>query len=210
MPEAPGWHEVKYEADLDPLFASEIASIPDGEKLYSCIQCGTCSAACPISPYMESTPRKIVAMIRAGFRREVLSSNTPWLCASCYACTVECPRGIKITDVLYACKRLGIREGVYPKKFLTSVLAEEFFKIVKKNGRNHEGSLLMKMYMRTNPFQIFKQMGLGMKLFFKGRMNVLPDAIDRKDEFQSLLQALSKETMIKRREELAAHRKEGE
>ena len=209
MPAVPGWNEVKYEADLAPLFAPELASIPEGEKLYSCIQCGTCSAACPVSPYMEYTPRKVVAMIRAGFRKEVLSSNTPWLCASCYACTTECPRGIKITDIMYACKRLGIREGVYPKKFLTPVLAEEFFTLVKKNGRNHEGSLLMKMYMRTNPLEIFKQMGLGMKLFFKGRMNVLPDAIERKDEFHSLLQALSKETMIKRREELASPHKEG-
>ena len=196
-----GLREVKYEAELDPYFAEEIASIPDGEKLYSCIQCGTCSATCPLSAYMDYTPRKIIAMIREGFKQEVLSSTTPWLCASCYACTVECPRKIKITDIMYAAKRLAIRNGIYPKRFLTPVLAREFFAIVKKNGRNHEGSLLMRMYMKTNPFLLLKQAFLGLRLFLQGRIGVLPEKIERRGELASLLKALEKETMIKRRSE---------
>ena len=91
-----GWRKIRYESELDPHFADEIASIPDGEKLFTCIQCGTCSGMCPMSPYMDYTPRQIIAMIRAGFRSEVLSSYTTWLCASCYACAVECPKEIKI------------------------------------------------------------------------------------------------------------------
>ena len=196
-----GLREVKYEAELDPYFAEEIASIPDGEKLYSCIQCGTCSATCPLSAYMDYTPRKIIAMIREGFKEEVLSSTTPWLCASCYACTVECPRKIKITDIMYAAKRLAIRSGIYPKRFLTPVLAREFFAIVKKNGRNHEGSLLMRMYMKTNPFLLLKQAFLGLRLFLQGRIGVLPEKIERRGELASLLKVLEKETMIKRRSE---------
>ena len=193
------WRQEKYEAELDPHFAEEVASIPGGEKLYSCIQCGTCSAACPVSQYMDYTPRKIISMIRAGFKKEVLSSTTPWLCVSCYACTVECPKKVTITDIMYAAKRLGIREGIYPKKFMTPVLAREFFDIVKKNGRNHEPTLLTRMYLKTNPFRMFKQMTLGMKLFIRGRMSVKKDVIERKGELQTVLKALEKETMIKAR-----------
>ena len=202
MPSGPGFREVKYEAELDPYFADEIASIPDGEKLFNCIQCGTCSAACPVSPYMDYTPRKVVAMIREGFKKEVLSSTTPWLCASCYACTVDCPKGIKITDIMYAAKRLGIREGVYPKKFLTPVLAREFFAIVKKNGRNHEGSLMLRMYLKTNPFLLLKQVALGMRLWWQGRIGIKPDIIREKEQFHRLLENVAKETMIKSREEI--------
>ena len=35
-------------------------------------------------------------------------SRTIWLCASCYACTTRCPAGIKITDIIYALKRLAM------------------------------------------------------------------------------------------------------
>jgi ferredoxin len=59
-----GWPKIQFESELDPGFADEIASIPGGEKLFSCIQCGTCSGMCPLSPCMDHTPRQIIAMIR--------------------------------------------------------------------------------------------------------------------------------------------------
>ena len=121
---------IKYEAELDKDFAGEIAKMAHGEKFYTCIQCGTCSATCPVSHFMDFTPRKIIAMVREGFREEVLGSFTIWLCASCYSCTADCPREIKITDVMYALKQLAIKEGIYPKRFPIPVMAQEFYKIV--------------------------------------------------------------------------------
>lgn len=206
MAAKPGFRDVKYEAELDPHFAEEIASIPHGDHIYNCIQCGTCSASCPVSPYMDYTPRKVIAMIRAGFKKEVLSSTTPWLCASCYACTVECPKEIRITDVMYAAKRLGIREGVYPKKFLTPVLAREFFEIVKKNGRNHEGSLMLRMYLKTNPFALLRQMGLGIRLWLKGRISAKPEKIAQTGQLHALLGAIAGHTMVKTHEQQVAAR----
>jgi quinone-modifying oxidoreductase subunit QmoC len=117
----------KHQEDLDLEFGRQIDSQLGGEDLYRCIQCGTCSGICPLSVFMDHTPRQIMAMTRAGFRDDVLSSNTPWLCASCYACTVECPKEIKITDVMYAIKREAIRRKVYPKRFPVPVLAKEFY-----------------------------------------------------------------------------------
>ena len=116
---------IKYQEELDLDFADQVAAMPGAADLKRCIQCGTCSATCPVSLYMDLTPRRVVAMTRAGFKKEVLESNTIWLCASCYSCTVECPKGIKITDIMYALKRLAIQEGAYPKRFPTPVLARE-------------------------------------------------------------------------------------
>jgi heterodisulfide reductase subunit C len=53
---------------------------------------------------MEYTPRDIFAMVRANMRDEVLKSNTPWMCVSCYFCTVRCPQDIHITDIMYTLK----------------------------------------------------------------------------------------------------------
>ena len=99
---------IKYESEVNPGFGKEIASLSGGEDLYSCIQCGTCSSTCPMSIYMDFTPRRVIAMTRAGFEKEVLSNNTVWLCASCYACSVDCPKQIRITDVMYALSLIHI------------------------------------------------------------------------------------------------------
>ncbi len=172
-----GWKKVKYQAEVDPNFGREIASLPGGEKLFSCIQCGNCSALCPLSSYMEYSPRRIIGMVRAGFKGEVLTSYTTWLCASCYACTVECPREIKITDIMYSIKQKAIQEKVYKKRFPIPILAEEFFAQVLQYGRTTEGLLISIAVMKSNPFAMFKSLGLGIKMLRTGRMGFAPEKI---------------------------------
>jgi quinone-modifying oxidoreductase subunit QmoC len=195
MPEWHGWQKLKYEAGLDPKFAEEISAIPGGEKLANCIQCGTCSGMCPLSSYMDYTPRQIVAMVRAGFKGEVLSSYTSWLCASCYACTVECPKGIKITDIMYSIKRRAIQDKVYPKRFPIPVLAKEFFANVLSNGRSTEMLVVVKLFLKTAPMAMFGQAMMGMKLFFQGRIGLKIESIKRKKELQTVLNALDKKSI---------------
>ncbi len=188
--------KIKYEQDLDPDFGDQIAAAPGGDKLFSCIQCGNCSGACPVSIYMDYTPRRVIAMTRAGFKKEVLNSHTIWMCASCYNCTVECPKEIKITDVMYSLKQRAIKDGVHPRRFAVPVLAREFFNIVKRNGRSHEAGLLVMMYLKTNPLLLLKQAMLGLKLFLRGRMDILPEKIKArngaKGDLQTIMRALDK------------------
>ncbi|MCI0449865.1 MAG: 4Fe-4S dicluster domain-containing protein [Chlorobi bacterium] len=183
---------IKYESELSRDFKEKIAEIAYGEKLYSCIQCGTCSATCPVSHYMDYTPRKIIQMVREGFKEEVLSSSTVWLCASCYSCTVECPKGIKITDVMYALKREAISSAYHSKHFPASVLANSFFKQVLDHGRNSEGPLLLKMYLKTNPFMLIKNMKLGFKLWKTGRLSLKTEKIKNKRNLNKLLKNIEK------------------
>ncbi|HTU01306.1 MAG TPA: 4Fe-4S dicluster domain-containing protein, partial [Candidatus Sulfotelmatobacter sp.] len=138
---------IAYESELDPTFGEHIARKAYGEKLFSCIQCGTCSGTCPVSHYMDYTPRKIIAMVRGGFRDEALNCFTIWLCASCYACTVDCPREIKITDVMYALKQEAISQGVYPRRFPIPILAREFFRGVIRDGRSNEMPLMLRLFL---------------------------------------------------------------
>ena len=44
---------IKFEAELDHDFGEHIAEKAYGQKLLGCIQCGTCSATCPLSHYMD-------------------------------------------------------------------------------------------------------------------------------------------------------------
>ncbi|MEW5806802.1 MAG: 4Fe-4S dicluster domain-containing protein [Acidobacteriota bacterium] len=181
---------IKYESELDRNFVKEVAGMPGGEAVYSCIQCGTCSGICPVSHYMDFTPRKIVSMIRGGFRNEVLNSFTIWLCASCYACTVNCPMDIKITDIMYSLKMLAMKEGRYPAKFPMPILAEEFTKMVKKYGRVNESRLVSKLFMKTSPLKAMKYSKLGWTLFRKGRMELFPSSVDQPKSIAKALESL--------------------
>ncbi len=178
---------IKREAELDKNFAKTIAKLAHGEQIYGCIQCGNCSSTCPLSPYMDYTPRKIIAMVKAGFREEVLTNKTIWLCASCYSCTVECPKGIKITDVMYALKREAIQNKIYPKRFTIPAMSKAFYDTVKSTGRSNEVALLMRYYMRTNIFSALSYVGVGLKLLKTGRLAIIEKQMKRKQDFKKML-----------------------
>ncbi|OPZ85251.1 MAG: sn-glycerol-3-phosphate dehydrogenase subunit C [bacterium ADurb.Bin429] len=193
--------KITYEGDLDPHFADEVAASARGEQLFTCIQCGTCGGACPVSPYMDLTPRRIIAMTRAGYKAEVLQSHTIWLCASCYACTVACPKEVRITDVMYALKQRAIRDGVYPKRFPVPVLAREFFHGVLATGRNNELPLLIKMYLKTNIFKMLGQAVMGLRLFLTGRIGLKQERIKarrgEKGDLQTIMAAVDRDAPAK-------------
>lgn len=181
---------IKYEADRVRGFGKQVASVPGCEKLESCIQCGTCSGVCPLSIYMDYTPRKVMALTRGDFKKEVLTSHTIWLCASCYACTVECPREIRITDIMYELKQRAIQEGIYPERFPIPVLAREFSSMVKKNGRITEMLLVMKLFMKTDPFAAMGNWRLALDLMKTGRLSFATEKIEKREELSRMLDAV--------------------
>jgi heterodisulfide reductase subunit C len=143
----------------------------EGEDLHRCLQCGTCSSACPAAVYMDFTPRKVIAMTRAGMEEDVLTSNTIWLCMSCYACSVACPKEIKVTEVMYALKRMAIEKHRHPKWLPVPVLAKEFFRAVWKTGRSNETWTVTRTFLRTNPLKLVSNAFMGLRLMLRGRMS---------------------------------------
>ncbi len=168
---------IKYEGELDGDFAREVASIPGGEGIFECIQCGTCSGVCPVALYMDYTPRRLINMVRGGFKDEVLHSRTVWLCTSCYTCQVNCPAGIHITDVMFALKRLALREQAHPKRFTIPILIQQFVKDVWRTGRVSEFRLALSLLGRTNPLRILAMAPTGLKLLRTRRVEIREEKI---------------------------------
>jgi len=184
--------KVKFEEELDRNFLDKIKELSFSEEISRCIQCGTCSSSCPLVTYMDYPPRKIIAMVKHGFRDEVLRSFTPWLCASCYSCQVRCPSNIKITDIMYTLKREAIQANVYPKKFPIPALAQEMHKLIAKNGRNSELWVVLNMYMRLkNPLGPLKMTSTGLKLMKTGRLSLKKEKIKNRKQLRSLLKAVT-------------------
>jgi quinone-modifying oxidoreductase subunit QmoC len=181
---------ITYEGQLDRGFAYEVASIPGGEGIFECLQCGACSGICPIATHMDYTPRRLINMVREGFKNEVLHSRTVWLCASCYSCTVNCPAGIHIADVMYALKRLAIKEGTYPRRFPIPALAQEFLRNVQRSGRNNEVAVVLGLALRTNPLRLLNLAPIGLKLLRAGRTNIRGEKVREPEALGRLLQSV--------------------
>jgi len=140
---------------------------------------------------MDYTPRQVIGMVREGFKDDILTSQTIWVCSSCYACTVECPRQIKLTDVMYTLKRMAIEKGIYPKDLLIPILAREFFDIVAKKGRSSEVALMIRVGMKTGVLRLARKLGFGFKLMRKGRLSLRMERVSNPSEISKIVKAIS-------------------
>jgi heterodisulfide reductase subunit C len=175
------------EKELRNSFLLQVQNIPGGESIKKCIQCGTCTATCPVSYTMDITPREIIALFRAKDIDTILSSRTIWICASCYSCTVRCPQGVKVTDIIYTLKRLAIENEIFPKKFPVYALSNSFVWLVNHLGLSYEPGLLVAYYLRTNPFKLLGMIPLFLKLAKNGRIGFFPRKIKHKKNFSKIL-----------------------
>lgn len=83
-----------------------------GQDVKVCFQCGTCSGSCPMSEYMEFSPRKVMHLAQLAMGDRLVNLNTYWVCASCHTCSVRCPRGIDIARVMEALRQITLRKNI--------------------------------------------------------------------------------------------------
>lgn len=167
----PGIHEFgAAEEALRREFLEQVGHIPGGMRISRCLQCGTCTGSCPVSYAMDISPRGVIARFRAGDMRTLLESRTIWLCASCYACTTRCPVGIRVTDIMYALKRMAMARGLRPERYPVFAMAESFVTLVRRYGRNNEPRLMALYFAKAGFGKAFGRIGLALRMLRKGRL----------------------------------------
>ncbi|MDP2792961.1 MAG: 4Fe-4S dicluster domain-containing protein [Sulfurisoma sp.] len=149
--------------------------VEEGDMVKMCMQCGVCAGSCPLGPHWQHSPQKIFMMIRAGKREEVLTSDSMWMCTSCYNCIVRCPRQLPITHIMHGLANYAHRLGIAPKGQPTREFAKTFWNNLIKKGRVNELTLTLAHYFANGigpGIQIalnMQKIGLGMVL--AGRLN---------------------------------------
>jgi len=151
--------------------------VDEGEWVKMCMQCGVCAGSCTFGPDWEHTPQKIFMMIRAGKREEVLSSQSMWMCTSCYNCVVRCPRQLPITQIMHGLASYAHRLGLAPKNQPTRDFSLIFWENCTKTGRVNELRMTISVYFREGFVSGVKKMwtlrNIGRGLFFAKRLNPL-------------------------------------
>ena len=64
---------------------------------------------------MDLLPHQIVRYLQLGFQ-QVLDANSPWLCATCFSCETQCPRGLDVSKIFEALRTIKLRQDPYELK----------------------------------------------------------------------------------------------
>lgn len=159
-------------------FLSEVeANVERGEWVKMCTQCGVCAGSCPLGDAWEYSPQKLLMMIRAGKREQVLSSDAMWMCTSCYSCVVRCPREVPVTHIMHGLAVYARRLGLAPKHNPTAWFAQVFWNNMMSRGRINELRLGLSLYFRdgfmSGTRDTLAQRQLGMNMIKAKRMSAL-------------------------------------
>jgi len=156
------------------------------KMINSCIQCGTCTGSCPNAFGMDFTPRYLWRLVLTGQKDEIFKSRTFGLCSACYYCTLRCPRGLPLTEAMYALKQIATNEK--EEAFRTSrCFYGNFLESVRKHGRVWELEFMSMYFISVkNPLMPLRYTSLGLRLFGKRKLSLRPHAAGRTMSLEKL------------------------
>ncbi len=118
-----------------------------------------------------------------GDEEKVLSSAAIWTCLQCATCSVRCPNDIDIAHVFDTLRKLAVAKHQEAEKD-TWAFYRYFLNSVKKHGRLHELEAIMHYKLAKKDFFSDAKMGIGM--FTKGRMGVMPHNIKNRKQMKAI------------------------
>ena len=159
-------------------FLQEVeANVEEGEWVKMCMQCGVCAGSCPLGEHWQHLPQQLFMMIRAGKREAVLSSESMWMCTTCYSCVDRCPRGIPVTHIMHGLAHYAKRLGLSPKSQPTEAFSQIFWDNLMKQGRINEPKMALSLYFKdgfsSGIKNLLTQRKLGQNMMKAKRMSAM-------------------------------------
>jgi heterodisulfide reductase subunit C2 len=167
----------------DNAFARQLKK-ETGEDVFQCFQCLKCSTGCPLANAMDILPHQLIKAMQLGLRQEVISSRTIWVCASCLTCSCRCPTEIDIARLMDGLRQMAYarQEGLGDE--LTPLFHRIFLNSVRRRGRVYEIGMLMNFKFKAK--RLFKDIGLGWRMFRKGKLRLLPSRVKKRAEIRAM------------------------
>ena len=149
-----------------------------GVKVSACYGCKKCSNGCPVTFAFDLHPYQIVRYVQYGQVDKLKNSRTIWLCASCQTCLTRCPNDVDLPRLMDYLKEMVIAEDLPIEEKKTKLFHEVFLREVKARGRVFETSLMARYLIQSGgafkPSEVIKNARLGMAMFKRGRLKLLP------------------------------------
>jgi coenzyme F420 hydrogenase subunit beta len=109
----------------------EIEELVQETKVYNCLECGECTASCPISWFEKDySPRLIAKKALEG----VIDPREAkiWSCMSCHLCSDRCPSGVDYPRFIWGLRAEALKAGVEEELYVREL--EELFLSGKRDG----------------------------------------------------------------------------
>ena len=165
-----------------------------GVPVYKCYQCGKCSAGCPLAADMDYPPSLIMRMLQTGspeLDEKVLRSYTIWVCLTCEMCYARCPMEIDIPVMMDHLRHESLRLGMTNPKAKDIIrFHRSFLDSIKYTGRLYEVGLVVDYKARS--MHLLQDVNLAPKMYFKGKLNLIPETIKGLPLMRRIFQRSSK------------------
>ena len=87
-------------------------SLQEKYELLGCIQCGRCTAGCPVSMRTYLNVRRVVYDGMTGVGpKDAKGRPEAWNCTTCSSCTERCPKGVKPMELIIGLRSAAIEKG---------------------------------------------------------------------------------------------------
>ena len=93
---------------------NRIRDIIDRNRAWYCVECGKCSAVCPITPWETrgyTTPRLLVEKALNGNPADVFDDPLFWSCLTCKRCSELCPSDVFFSEFVRDARELARSDG---------------------------------------------------------------------------------------------------
>ncbi len=159
-------------------FSAEIKE-KSGINFRLCMHCEICTNACPFLEGMDYHPNGVLRLIQLGMEKEVLESSSIWVCVGCNACCSACPMNIDIPAVMDSLRHMAVEKGVKIAEPDIFNFHHEVLNTIKKYGRTHKLEIMMRYKLKKKDF--LSDIGVGLKMLKKRKLNLTPSKIKAKD-----------------------------
>ncbi|MGD2185417.1 MAG: 4Fe-4S dicluster domain-containing protein [Desulfobacterales bacterium] len=143
-----------------------------GVDINKCWHCQTCAGGCPFVRAMDYPPNRVIRMAQLGLRKEALESSGIWICVGCNTCSIQCPNSIDIPAVNDALRQMAMEEdaGVAEPNILN--FHQAVLQSIQRYGRTHKLEVMLRYKLKKHDW--FSDLSVGMKMFTKRKLELLP------------------------------------
>ncbi len=96
------------EVDAEKDEPSSGSSLLQAARIFSCLECGRCTAICPVAPYQAFSPRRLISQSIATGLEALARDPSLWACLTCGRCQAVCPVQIDYPHFILAARAAAV------------------------------------------------------------------------------------------------------
>jgi heterodisulfide reductase subunit C len=135
---------------------------------------------------MDYSPNQIIRFVQLGQQKTALESSGIWICVGCNTCSIQCPNAIDIPAVNDALRQIAMEQEVVVAEPNILHFHQAVLQSIQRYGRTHKLEVMLRYKLKKHDW--FADMAVGMKMFAKRKLELLPSRSTNIGDIRRLFQ----------------------